>query len=539
MANPMECHCIPPSEIPHQTLLYTTYLTDPSRLRDFYPHLPDEKGILRAAEQVRYDSATRKSVVEVLREQNHRLGSGAATSRNLDRFADGAFAVVAGQQVGLFTGPSYSIYKALAAIRIARQLSEQGTSAVPIFWMATEDHDLAEIQHSDWLGTAGIERLELAPAVPAGPRVGEISLGANISALVDRACDLLEGPSAEALSRALKESYTPAENFGSAFGKLMARLLAKEGLILLDPLDVRLHRLSMPIYLRAIDEHAQLASDLSNRSKQLQKSRYHVQVKVSESSTLLFLSRNGHRLPIRRRNNGFAAGDTHLTNEDLIRTLREHPEDFSANALLRPVVQDALLPTAAFIAGPAEIVYLAQSEVLYRKLLGRMPAVLPRASFTLVEPRVARLLKKYGLELRSLFGGRQALRGAMERRFLTRALAKRFDLGETSLRRTLAGMRKPLGKLDRTLVGSLATAERKMLYQLGRLRGKAARAENFRTGILDSHERLLTDALYPHRGLQERTLCLLPMLAKYGPELLDELSGRATIGNTQHNVLYL
>jgi bacillithiol biosynthesis cysteine-adding enzyme BshC len=535
----MKCYCISPSEIPHQTLLYTTYLTEPSRLREFYAHTPDVEGILRAAEQVRYDADTRSTVVAVLREQNQRFGSGPATSRNLDRLAEGAFTVVTGQQVGLFTGPSYSIYKALAAVRTARQLTERGTPAVPIFWMATEDHDLAEVQHADWLGTGGLQRLNVAPTVPAGPRVGEIPLGSNISAVVDRARGLLEGPAAEEISRALAEAYTPAENFGSAFGKLMARLLAKEGLILLDPLDARLHRLSIPIYLRAIEEHPELTRDLLARSKRLEQARYHVQVKVTESSTLLFLSVSGQRFPIRRRNNGFVAGDTQFTQEDLTRTVREHPEDFSANALLRPVLQDALLPTAAIIAGPAEIAYLAQSEVLYRRLLGRMPAVLPRAGFTLVEPGIARLLKKYGLDLRDLFRGRQRLRATMERQFLSRALSKRFDAGEKSLRRSLAGLRKPLAKLDRTLIGSLDTAERKMLYQLDHLRGKAARAENFRNGVLDSHERLLIDALYPHHGLQERSLCFLPFLARYGPDLLDDLSQRVTMGNTEHHVMYL
>jgi hypothetical protein len=150
---------------------------------------------------------------------------------------------------------------------------------------------------------------------------------------------------------------------------------------------------------------------------------------------------------------------------------------------------------------------------------------LPRASFTLVEPPIARLLKKYGLDFRDVMRGRQRLRGRMEMKSLPRALAGRFAADEKALRRLLEAYRKPLAHLDRTLTGALDSAERKMMHQFLKLKGKAGRAENFRTGILDRHERILVDALYPHRGLQERTLSALPALAAYGPELLDDLAG--------------
>jgi bacillithiol biosynthesis cysteine-adding enzyme BshC len=535
----MECHCIPITQIPHHTLLYTTYVSDFARLREFYHFPPTVEGVLASAEQVRQDPTVLRTVVDMLRDQNQRFDSGAATFENLDRLAQGAFAIVTGQQVGLFTGPSFSIYKALTAISVARRLSDRGTPAVPIFWMATEDHDLAEVQHSYWLGSSGLERLEVNPSGPSGARVGDLLLGDGILSALASAQRSLEGPDAEPLSRALAAAYTPGDTFGSAFAKLFAKLFHDQGLILLDPLDVRLHRLAAPLYARAVEEEEAVRRDLLVRSKQLENSRFSVQVKVSQSSTLLFLNVDGLRLPVRRRNSGFAAGPLQLSREDLLRIAHDRPEDLSASAICRPFIQDALLPTAACIGGPAEIAYLAQSEVVYRRLLGRMPAILPRASFTLVEPRAARLLKKYGLELPDLLRGRQHLRGAMERKFLSAALAKRFEAGEKELKRLLAGIRPPLGKLDRTLLGAVDTAERKMLYQFGRLRGKAARAENFRTGVLDSHERQLVEALYPHHGTQERSLCFVPFLARQGLGLLREVEHRITFDATQHQVLYL
>ncbi len=534
----MECHCLRPAELPHVTRLFATFLEDFGPLAEFYAHPPTEEGVLAAAHEVRLDAGTRRLVVEVLREQNQRLGADGATSKSLDRLAAGAVAVVTGQQVGLFSGPSYSIYKALSAIRIARQLTERGTDAVPVFWLATEDHDLAEINHCYWPGRSGLERMEVA-AQGFGRRVGEVRLGESMVSAVARAQALLEGPSAEETGRFLAESYRPQETFGSAFGKLMARLFAERGIILLDPLDARLHRLVAPVYRRALEETTALTGELLARSRKLDRARYHAQVKVTERSTLLFLNVDGQRQPIRQRGEGFVAGRGSFSAADLLDAIEGTPEAFSANVLLRPVVQDALLPTAAYVGGPAEVAYFAQAEVVYRRLLGRMPAVVPRVSFTLIEPHVARLLKKYELELCDVLRGRQHLRNRLERRFLSTVLARRFDAGEKTIHRLLAGLRQPLSKLDTTLLGALDTAERKMLYQFLRLRRKVGRAQNFRTGVLDAHERQLTEALYPHHDLQERTVCFLPLLARHGPALLEELAERAGIGVNQHQVLFL
>jgi len=155
----MECHCIPPADLPHAALLYKAYLSDFSRVSEFYVHPPDLNGISRAAHEIRFEDALRRDVVGILRKQNAVFGGGSETSRNLDRLQNGAAAVVTGQQVGLLGGPAFSVYKALTAIRLANELTASGTNAVPIFWLATEDHDLAEVDHCFFGARAGLERL--------------------------------------------------------------------------------------------------------------------------------------------------------------------------------------------------------------------------------------------------------------------------------------------------------------------------------------------------------------------------------------------
>ncbi|MGH9709001.1 MAG: bacillithiol biosynthesis protein BshC, partial [Candidatus Acidiferrales bacterium] len=323
----------------------------------------------------------------------------------------------------------------------------------------------------------------------------------------------------------LRASYRDGETFGSAFGKLLAGLMKDRGLILLDPLDARLHELARPIYRKVVEESQALVDELTARDKILDKRGFRAQVKITQQSTLLFLDVNGKRQPVRRRNGGFVAGDLKLTAAELLEKIDKEPWALTPSVLLRPVLQDSLLPTAAYIGGPAEVAYMAQAQVVYRRVLGRMPAILPRASFTLIEPTVARAMKKYSLDFRDALHGRQTVRRKMELNSLSRGLVAKFSRDEKGLKRILGSYRAPLGRLDKSLPAALDTVERKMLYQFEKLRGKAGRAENFRTGVLDRHEREILGALFPHHGLQERTLCLLPFLARQGMDLLDRLLG--------------
>lgn len=536
----MECHCLPAHELPHTTELYSAFLQDFSRVKKFYAHAPDLQGARKCAAEVRLAAEVRQGVCEVLRGQNAAFGAGPDVERNLDRLAAGAVAVVTGQQVGLFGGPAYSFYKALTAVALADELSQGGVAAVPVFWLASEDHDLAEVNHCYWHAGGTLERLELQPEVNAeGRSVGRVPLGAGVAQLAARAADLLEGESRAWVASALGESYTARETFSTAFGKLMARLLAGRGLIILDPLDARLHRLAAPVYAQALERRESLTEALLRRNKELEKAGFHAQVKVTPRSTLLFREMEGKRVALRHNGGPLAAGGAKLTESEVREALGVAPEGFSANALLRPVVQDWLLPTAACIAGPAEIAYLAQSQVIYEALLGRMPAVLPRAGFTLVDAHAGKLLQRYGLSIQEVMRSRQAVRRRMELASLPKGLARQFDKGERELATMLRKFRAPLRKLDRTLEGALHTAERKMMYQLLKLRGKAGRAENQRTGVLDRHERALLDTLYPHHAPQERAHSLLPWLARYGPALLEDLASRAAQGGALHQVLFL
>jgi bacillithiol biosynthesis cysteine-adding enzyme BshC len=551
---PMERDCLTPESLPHITRLYSDFLswrakgTPPAKLAALYGQRPDLSGIKAAVRGLTrgaaaYPKEMRAAVTEILRSQNAEFAGGQippAVALNLDRLSGKAVAIITGQQVGLFGGPAYTFYKALSVLRIVEQLRKSGIEAVPIFWMASEDHDLAEISHVSWPTANGEGRLEwTGDKSLEGRSVGNIVLGDSIISLVKRAAESLTGSDSNEIESIFASAYRPGATFGSAFARMMSALFAKRGLILLDPLDARLHKLSAPILIRAAKEQSELGAALLEQNKRLEKLGYHAQVKVSERSTLLFATVEGKRAALVKRNSGFIAGHQEFTGDQLASEIEAHPESFSPNALLRPIVQDTLLPTAAYIGGPAEIAYFAQNRVLYDRLLGRTPAILPRASFTIIEPVVQRLLTRYSLSIKDVFRGRQFLRGKMERENISRGLAARFTAEEKGLWKMLEAFRKPITKLDSTLAGALDTAQRKMLYQFGKLRAKSGRAEGFRTGVLSRHEQSILSVLYPQNGLQERSLNLLPFLARNGLDLLDGIEKHSGIDSGAHCVIRL
>ncbi|HEX3543509.1 MAG TPA: bacillithiol biosynthesis cysteine-adding enzyme BshC [Candidatus Acidoferrum sp.] len=531
----MDCRALASHKLPRQSKLFLEYLNNFSKVQAFYAHPPKMSSVTAVARDLNFPQERRTAVVASLRAQNAALGASPAVSGNLDRLEKGAVAVVSGQQVGLFSGPAYSFYKALSAIQLAYELTRSGTEAVPVFWMATEDHDVDEVRHVSWFQDGLLRRFELpSPGEQdAGRPVGKLLLGPQIDEHVHDAAELLAKQGSVLLAQFLNESYNRSETYGSAFGKLFARLFSQQGLILLDPLDPALHRVAAPIYRQAIEHRDVLNEKLLKRGKELEAAGFSAQVKVTAKSTLLFYMGNqygdkaqpdGVRKPIATAGNGkFQAGEMQWNTAELSKAIESAPEDFSPSALLRAVVQDYLLPTVAYIGGAAEIAYFAQSEVVYRHVLERMPVILPRPDFTLVDVKAAKLLDAYKLKVEDIWAGSQEVRRRMELASVPKDLSRDFDRNHKQLMKMLDQLHGQLKKLDPTLQGAVETARKKIEYQIDKLRRKTGRAQDGKATLLAVYEDFLEQMLYPHKVLQSRELCLLPFLARWGPGGLTEL----------------
>jgi bacillithiol synthase len=523
----VKSECLPFSKIPHTTRLFADFLSDYSKVQQFYPRSAYfNQWFKDEASNLAYAFERRELVSAILDRQNQSWNASAKTLENITRLRAGASAVVTGQQVGLFGGPAFTIFKALTAIKLADHATRSGVDCVPVFWLATEDHDLAEVNQVSIPGSDGSLQKLTAPAQgsPNAP-VGTVRLGSEIGAVVEAATGLL-GPGE--ISNVLREAYRPGESFGNAFARLLAQLFADWGVILLDAADPEFHRIAEPVYRAAIERAADLDEALLSRGKALEAAGYHQQVKVTPSSTLLFTVRNGARMPVHRRVNGdgaaeFLVEEERISKADLLSRVTSSPWDFSGNALLRPVIQDYLLPTLAYTGGSAEVAYFAQVAVVYEMLLGRVTPILPRFSATIVEPKPKTLLERYGLGLPDLFLGPENLREQMASRTLPKELQSAFDQAEASLEKSLAAIREGLARLDSTLVESATNAASKMQHQLSQLRSKAARAELRQTEVLTRKADVLSNLLYPGKALQEREIAGVYFVARYGREFLRDV----------------
>jgi bacillithiol synthase len=530
--------CIPFSSIPHTSKLFEDFLSNFPKTSTFYRRPLGADWLADEARQVRYDEARRRRVVDVLEAQNRNWGAGKPTLDLIERFRAGAVALVTGQQVGLFGGPLYSILKAVTVIRTARDLNAAGTPAVPIFWLATEDHDLAEVNHAllpsqnGELRTVGSE----FRGTRANSPVGEVEFTNEITEVAKAAAELL-GESE--IADFVLDSYKPGETFGSAFARLFSKIFADIGLILLDPLAPEYHRIAASVLVKAAEQAVEIDHALLERGKQLRDAGYHEQVKVTPESTLLFSIAGGERQVIHLANGGFMIGAEKIARDELLQRIGEHPEDFSPNVLLRPVVQDYLLPTVTYYGGPAELAYFAQAAVVYEKLASRVTPVQPRFSATLVDKRMQRLLERYKLDLSKLFHGVENLKECLAGKVLPAELHNNFEEAHSAVDGAMEAVKKSLQQLDPTLVDSAERATRKMKYQLTRLHGRAARAELRRNAQLTRDADMLLTHLFPAKELQEREIAGVYFLAREGRNLLDTFLEAAGNPCPSHQLIYL
>jgi len=542
----VKAQCLPFDQVPHTSRLFTDFLAYSPSVRQFYPHSPHfSEWAVAEASALNYDGQRRERVSTILERQNKSWNASPETLENISRLRRGAAAIVTGQQVGLFGGPMFAVYKALTAVKLAEEASAAGIDCVPVFWLATSDHDLDEVNHVSLPGPDGILRtLATSSRGVAGAPVSEVRLAVEILPVVEEAASLLGDSEA---TQFLRESYRPGESMGTAFARLFSRLFGAWGVILLDASDAELHHVAAPIYRAAIERADELDKALLDRGEQIEKAGYEQQVKVTPSSVLLFATRDGARTAIHRR-----VGETDKSAEFLIGTepqadklsaaallelIDSAPQKFSPNVLLRPVVQDYLLPTLAYAGGAAEAAYFAQAGAVYEIILGRVTPILPRFSATLVEPKVQRWLRQYDLTVPDAFQGVEALRRKLAAQALPADVQQAFDAAQRAIEESLGGLRGALLKLDSTLVGASETASSKMKYQLDRLRQLATAAELRRSEVISRHTDALSQALYPGGALQERGIAGIYFLARHGMELLRNIYETIRTDCHDHQIL--
>jgi bacillithiol biosynthesis cysteine-adding enzyme BshC len=537
---------IPAKLLPRLPPLVRDYLADYGRVEEFYNgDFRDPAAFERQAQGVLSRDIPRRELAAILADQNRSYGCGPETLDRIDRIVrDRAGAVVTGQQVGLFSGPLYTIYKALTAVKLAAELSRRGSgSLVPVFWLASDDHDLAEIDHIILLDKDNRLQDIRCPMpgeedrIPASNRV----LPRDIEDCLRKLEEMT--PATEFKSGilgGLSGAYSPGRSTVEAFAGWMTRLFGSRGLIFIDAADPRLKEMGKDIFRREVGEESPSTRRALETSERLRRAGYGTQVPLHEGVLNVFYT-DGQRRSIQYRDGTFAihGQEPEVRKEDLLARAGENPSAFSPNVLLRPIYQDALLPTVAYVGGPAEIAYFAQMKGLYQAFDLPMPVVYPRKSLTIVEKNIGRVLKKYGLEVPDLWTEPDALIARIAAQGVPEPLESALDRARAHLEANFESLKAEALSFEPGLEDSLDLARGKIGRQWAFLEKKVRQAASRRDETARRQVRKAAASLYPTGRLQERVFNIVPYLIKHGASLMDNLDEAVNIDEHDHQVLMI
>jgi len=488
--------------------------------------------MVRAADARAYPADRRARMAAILKAQAARIGFGEVARGPLATFEDPrSVVVVAGQQPGLFGGPLYTLYKAMTAIRLARAIEQAtGRPAVPIFWVASDDHDFEEVRRT-WVS----DGFELEPTLVEYPQNGippsasfsRIRLGPDVGALVQRVEALLpESPFRDGLLVPLRDAYSPGRGWAESFARFMATFVAPLGALVFDPADPEAKALALPVFEREIDLQGATARAARSRGEELVARGYHAQIAREGNELNLFWHGEDGRQPIRVEEGGTlrltGTGST-WTADRLKEAVRERPEEASPGVLLRPIVQDHLLPTAAYVGGPAEVAYWAQVFPVYDAFGMSPPAIAPRSGATLLEPRIERTLLKFGIGWERLAGDPEVVIRDTMKALLPEDFRELFAREQGAWRESFRRVEEKVASFDPSLRPAVTNAETRLVREIETLEKKLLSVWKRREEESVTKIRRARESLFPHGGLQERVCSPLGFAARHGPWLITRL----------------
>lgn len=449
-------------------------------------------------------------------------------------------AIVTGQQAGAFGGPLFTILKAITTIQLARRTAEQhNTTAVAVFWVDAEDHDWEEVASCTVLD-AGFQPRTITLAPPEG--AGEIPVaGLTLDSRIEESLSQLKDALAptdftEWTLNAFRSAYRPGAKMGHAFARWLEGLLGPYGLIVFESADPSAKPLVADVFARELASPGRTAALAASAGDALA-SRGHAPQVVPQPDSLSLFYLDDVRRPIKPGNDGFVVGERAYSTPDLTAQAASAPERFSPNVLLRPIVQDTLFPTAAYVAGPSELAYLGQLGGVYQHFGVPMPLMYPRATATLIDSATARFLAKYHVPLPELQAQDESALNRLLESQLPEALEQAVKDAEDTVRRSMRRVIDAMPALDPTLAGAARTVLGKMEHELQTLHSKMIHAAKKRHETLRRQFMRAQAQTFPHGQPQERIIAGAFFLNRYGPALVDRLLEELPLELGRHWVL--
>ncbi len=520
--------------------LYLDFLNGSDSARRFFP----SSDIQQIASLLDASSYNREAISTILERQNRQFGASDATLGNISVIGEkNALCVFSGQQAGLFGGPMLVIFKALGIIKQAKLYAEQlNRPVVPIFWIAGDDHDFEEVNHTYLLSREGkIVSVAYETTPERALPVSQIELS-DTNAL-ESAISLLEDTLghtdfSDELYALLRQSYRPEETMVSAFGKMMTHLLGRYGLVLFNPDDAEAKTLAAPLFKMIVKKQDDISERLSTANREIVTAGYHLQVEKSEDAVYLFYN-NGGRRPITRDGDSFVAGDERFSESELMSLIDKYPERFSPDVFTRPLLQSYLFPTLAQAGGPSEIAYLAQGNAIFEAVDLFPPVQIARVTATLLETRLEKLITSLGITFDDLTGDIEQTINSVLAKSFPADLESDVKSIHRSVKQQFAELIDQSLDFDSSLKGFAEQTQGKIDYQLKAFESKLFSLHKKKSQETRDRIYRLQNALFPNRGLQERTHNITLFLSRYGPDLIGFVHDRLDCCQKAHQIIHL
>ena len=468
----------------------------------------------------------RDSLADVLKTYHKKLGASSETQQMIEELRQReTLVIITGQQAGILTGPLYTLYKAMTTIQLAQEQREKlGRPVVPVFWIASEDHDWLEIRETYILNSEGKLAVCRLPGDGGGESVGNQAVPAWKSLEDQLRAAMPDSEFRASVFKQCQQFLEQAENLTQWFALTLQWLVKKWGLIFFDPLLPEFKRLAAPMYERILKTHSDVAEALSQRTEEWVKLGFKAQILQPEGVVNLFLSVPERKLIQYIDQTFYLKGQEKPWDMDALNELlAKEPERFSPNVVTRPVIQEYLFPTLAYVPGPGELNYWAQLGKVFETLGFVMPILYPRMSVVVLTASWQKSLNKEALTLDDVYGGLEKHRDRLVRERDDHKIDERLQHLRSQVAKAYAEL-EPLEEINVNVHDWLIRNEAKVNFQLDYLKNKIWQAQRKRCSAVLHRLQELEDGLTPHHSRQERVLNPLSFVARYGLSFVDRVA---------------
>lgn len=525
--------------------LFQTYVSDFPKLNSFYQTNPfDEEAIKKHVQDFQFDG-NRQRLVEILEHFNIPFDLDERAQENIRRLEEeDALVIVTGQQMGIYGGPLYTVLKTISTIHLSRQMEDLlDRPVIPIFWLADEDHDYDEVSKLNLLNRDEFQSCALPSRSQPLPPVANITLPDDeLTAFKEKVQSaLFETDFSSDLWELLDSCYESGRTFGEAFGHLISRLFSKHGVVMAGSNYREVKSLVSDTLKRSISDVEGIKHCLQKKTEEIGEA-FHQQVTLYDSN-LFYLTENGQRIKINRADENHWSVDNgwEWTTEELLKDIEEHPEQYSPNVFLRPIVQDRLLPTLGYVAGPGEIAYYGQMKGLYSCFDMEMPVIFPRMSATILGPAIDRIFDELPFAFHDYSQRIEDLESAYVEQSDQIDIEEVFSDWKEKVEAIAKPKREEVAEVDSTLDGAAGKATAVYFGELDKLKGKVYRAVKQQDETQLKRIRKIHKHLFPEGSLQERSIASIYFMNKFGLDIWDELLAQLEDGEdfSQHKLIYV